>query len=66
MILTGAEPRDDERAMDSNFTKAKFLSIVPHPRLAEFDENLTNSRRFHNLFIDLRAAEGKLEKFMHY
>jgi hypothetical protein len=66
IILIGAEPHDDESARRRNFATEEFLPIVPHPRLAEFDENLTNSRRFHILFIDLRAAEGKLEKFMHY
>ena len=65
-ILIGAGLRDDEGARRRNFATAKLLPIVPHPRLAKFDEYITNSRRFHSLFIDLRAAEGKLEKFMHY
>jgi hypothetical protein len=66
VILSGAELLDDESAMRRNFAIAKLLPIVPHPRLAKFDEYITNSHRFHTLFIDLRAAEGKLEKFMHY
>jgi hypothetical protein len=66
MILNGAEPHGDENASRRDFATAKLLPLVPHPRLAEFDEYITNSRRFHILFIDLRAAEGKLEKFMHY
>jgi hypothetical protein len=65
-MLIGAEQHGDERTRGRNFATAEFLPIVPHPRLAEFDENITNSRRFHILFIDLRAAEGKLEKFMHH
>jgi hypothetical protein len=66
ITLSGAEQCDDESAKIGNFATAKLLPIVPHPRLAKFDEYITNSRRFHILFIDLRAAEGKLEKFMHY
>ena len=66
IILIGAEPHDDESARRRSFATEEFLPIVPHPRLAEFDENLTNSHRFHILVIDVRAAEGKLEKLMHH
>jgi hypothetical protein len=61
-ILIGAGQHDDERARSSIFMTAKLLPIDPHPRLAEFDENLTNSRRFHILVIDLRAGGGKVRK----
>jgi hypothetical protein len=53
---------DDELTRNGNFAPAEFRSTVPHPRLAEFDECLTNSRRIHTLVIGPGADGGKVRK----